>query len=112
MVLKPLMSKHFKELIASAKVNEWAPVRANHVVWLQQIENGQAKWSDVDAKLEFHRAVVWYAASMLQGPSQQLQLVQPRSWSARGSSPTSWQNLVPEQVLQSTREAACNKMST
>ena len=49
--LKLVMSKHLKELMAYAEVYAWALVRANHLDWLQQIENGQAKWTDINAKL-------------------------------------------------------------
>ena len=59
--LKLIMSEHLKELMADTEVYGWVPVRAYHVVWLQQIENGRAKWSDVNEKLEFCRALVWHA---------------------------------------------------
>ena len=65
--LKPTMARHLKELMADAEVYGWIPVRAYHV-WLQQIENGRAQWIDVDAKLEFRRALVWHTAIRLPEP--------------------------------------------
>ena len=38
--LKPLVARHLNELMADAEVDGWAPVRAYHAIWLQQIENG------------------------------------------------------------------------
>ena len=43
----------------------WSPVRAYNAVWLQQIENGWAKWTDVKVKLEFHRALALQATPPL-----------------------------------------------
>ena len=61
-MVKLHMSKHLKELMADAEVYGCNPVRDYHAVWLQQIENGRAKWSNEDAKLEFHRSLVWHTA--------------------------------------------------
>ena len=60
--LKPVMRKHLKKLIANAQVYGWALVRAYRTVWLQQIENGRAKWTDAEVKLEFHRALMGHAS--------------------------------------------------
>ena len=59
--LKPVMSKHLKELIADMEMYRWALIRAYYQVWLQHIENGQAKWIEAKAKLEFHRVLVWHS---------------------------------------------------
>ena len=54
------MSKHLKELMSDSDIYGWALVHTYHVVWLQQINNGRAKWTDSYAKLEFHHAFVWH----------------------------------------------------
>ena len=59
--LKPVMIKHLKELIADMEMYRWALIRAYYQVWLQHIENGQAKWIEAKAKLEFHRVLVWHS---------------------------------------------------
>ena len=56
--LRPIMSKHLKELILDAEVHGWALVRAYHMVWLQQIVNGKAMKADTDGKPELCRALV------------------------------------------------------
>ena len=60
--LKPPMTKHPKELMGDVELYGWVPVRAYHAVWLQQIENGQARWDDAHTKLEFCHALVWHPA--------------------------------------------------
>ena len=39
LVIKPLMSKYLKELMADDEVYRWEPVQDYHAVWIQQIEN-------------------------------------------------------------------------
>ena len=51
--LKPIMARDLKELMTNAEVYGWAPVWTYHAIWLQQIVNGRAQWTDVDAPLEF-----------------------------------------------------------
>ena len=48
------MARHLEELMANGELYGWEPVR----VYLQQVENGQVKWSDTEAKLQFCHALV------------------------------------------------------
>ena len=48
--LKEVMLKHLRELMADADTYRWELIRANHVVWLQQLENGRANWVDTKCK--------------------------------------------------------------
>ena len=51
---------HLQELMEDAEANGGEPVRAYHTVWLQQLEQGRASWSDEDHKMKYCRALAWY----------------------------------------------------
>ena len=64
--VKPFAQTHngkiSQGIMADVEVYGWVLVKAYHAIWLQQIVNSRAQWSDVDAKLKFRRALVWHAA--------------------------------------------------
>ena len=45
--------------MSDAEIYGWETVHAYHALLLQQSENDRAEWKDTDAKLEFHRPLVW-----------------------------------------------------
>lgn len=61
--IKPLRAKHMKELMGNTDVYVWPVMRLYHTVWLQQLKNGHASWSDAETKLNFRCALVWNATS-------------------------------------------------
>ena len=58
--IRALMSTPLVELIADAGLYGWEAVQAFHAVWLQQMEQGQARWKDAQLKLEFRCSMVWH----------------------------------------------------
>ena len=62
-----LMIQHLLDLMSNAKLYGWELVRAFHVVWLQQLEQGRVTWANEEVKLRYIWALVWHHAA---GPSQ------------------------------------------
>ena len=49
---------HIQVLMEDVKLYGWEPVRAYNAVWLQQMEQARASWTDEEKKMKFHKALV------------------------------------------------------
>ena len=67
--LKPIMARHFKELMSDAEVYGWAPVWVYLAVWLLQIENHRAQWMGARCRCQ---ADIQECAGMALSPSGRL----------------------------------------
>ena len=108
--LRPIMSKHLRELMSDVEVYGCALIRAYHMIWLQQIENGQATWAGTDTQLEFWRALVWHAApSATKSKQPSKQHHRARRPLTQGEPPQAHQSHTLRHVVHSTSEAAFSK---
>ena len=60
------MDSHLKALMSDAQLYGWKCTRAFHGVWLNQLEQGRCTLFDEEAKLQFHRMLVWHLARTYQ----------------------------------------------
>ena len=59
--IKPFMARHLQELMTDMELYSWESARVYHAVWLQQLENGQVPWDDMETKLQFRNSLVCMA---------------------------------------------------
>ena len=60
--IKAKMSAHLKYLMSDTQLYSWEHTRAFHGIWLNQLEQDRCTWFDEEAKLQFHRSIVWHSA--------------------------------------------------
>ena len=58
------MATHLAELKGNVELYGWEAVHAFHAMWLQQIEQGHASWTNQDIILTFHQALMWHQPTL------------------------------------------------
>ena len=83
--LQPFMTHILQELIVDAELYSWKSFHSYHAVWLQQIKNGQVKWGNAEAKLQFCLAIIWHPAITTAKARTAATVVPPKKASKAGT---------------------------
>ena len=62
--VKSQVARHLQQLTADTELYGWDKVMwHDKVMWLNQLEQGQATWRDEEAKTRFRQALIWHPAT-------------------------------------------------